>query len=84
GVRNFRLIRNKVERVLTVSDDEIRQAMLLTWEKLKLLIEPSSATVIAAIQKHPETFGGRTIGAILSGGNIHPGDWLGLTGSRAE
>jgi threonine dehydratase len=84
GVRNFRLIRNKVERVLTVSDDEIRQAMLLTWEKLKLLIEPSSATVIAAIRKHPEIFGDRQVGAILSGGNIHPGDWLGLTGSRAE
>jgi threonine dehydratase len=79
GVRNFRLIRDGVERVLTVSDEEIGRAMLLTWEKLKLLIEPSSATVIAALGKYPDIFAGRTVGAIISGGNIHPADWLSLT-----
>lgn len=81
GQRNFRIIRDHVKAVLTVSDDEIREAMVLTWSTLKLLIEPSSATVIAAIRKHPELFGGRKVGAILSGGNIHPADWLALTGA---
>jgi threonine dehydratase len=46
---------------------------------MKMLIEPSSATVLAAISKHPEIFAGRKVGAILSGGNIHPAEWLRLT-----
>jgi threonine dehydratase len=79
GVRNFRVIRNEVSRVLTVSDNDIRAAMVLFWQKLKMLIEPSSATVIAAIRNHPDIFGGKKVGAIISGGNIHPADWLELT-----
>jgi threonine dehydratase len=64
---------------LTVSDNDIRAAMVLFWQKLKMLIEPSSATVIAAIRNHPEIFGGKKVGTIISGGNIHPADWLELT-----
>ena len=79
GVRNFAVIRDSVNQVLTVSDDDIRRAMLLFWQKMKILIEPSSATVIAAIQNHPEIFAGKKVGAIISGGNIHPSDWLDLT-----
>ena len=79
GQRNFQVIRNDVKQVLTVSDDEIRRAMILFWQKMKILIEPSSATVLAAISKHPEWFAGRKVGAILSGGNIHPAEWLRLT-----
>ena len=78
GVRNFRVIRDQVSRVLTVSDEDIRSAMILFWEKLKILIEPSSATVIAAIRNHPEIFAGKKVGAVISGGNIHPADWLEL------
>ncbi len=66
--------------IFTVSDDDIRAAMVLFWQKLKLLIEPSSATVIAAVRNHPEVFGGRKVGAVISGGNIHPSDWVELTG----
>jgi threonine dehydratase len=84
GQRNFLVIRDHVKRVLTVSDDEIRSAMTLVWQTLRLVIEPSSATVIAAIAKHPELFGGHKIGAIISGGNIHPADWCALTGAAAE
>jgi threonine dehydratase len=81
GVRNFRVIRDEVSRVLTVSDDDIRSAMILFWQTLKILIEPSSATVIAAVRNHPEIFADKKVGAIISGGNIHPADWLELTGS---
>ena len=81
GVRNFRVIRDQVSRVLTVSDDDIRSAMILFWQKLKILIEPSSATVIAAVRNHPEIFADKKVGAVISGGNIHPADWLELTGS---
>ena len=79
GVRNFLVIRNEVSRVLTVSDNDIRESMILFWEKLKILIEPSSATVIAAVRNYPELFEGKKVGAVISGGNIHPADWLTLT-----
>jgi threonine dehydratase len=81
GRRNFAVIRESVKAVLLVSDDEIRAAMALFWRHLKMLIEPSSATVVAAIGKHPELFAGRKVGAIVSGGNVHPSQWLELTGS---
>jgi threonine dehydratase len=79
GVRNFKVIRESVRQVLTVSDDDIRHGMDLFWRKLKILIEPSSATVIAAIRNHPELFAGKKVGVIISGGNIHPSDWAELT-----
>jgi threonine dehydratase len=79
GVRNFAVIRQHVKQVFTVSDADIGEAMNLFWRHLKMLIEPSSATVIAALRNHPETFAGRKVGAIITGGNIHPADWLELT-----
>jgi threonine dehydratase len=79
GLRNFAVIRDSVKEVLTVSDDDIRKAMVLFWEKMKILIEPSSATVIAAIHNHPDRFEGKKVGAIISGGNIHPSDWVSVT-----
>jgi threonine dehydratase len=81
GVRNFHVISTRVNRVLTVSDDDLRKAMILFWTKLKILIEPSSATVIAAVRNHPEIFAGREVGVLISGGNIHPTEWVRLTAS---
>jgi threonine dehydratase len=75
GVRNFAIIRSRVRAVLAVNDTEIRQAMLLFWRCFKLTIEPSSATVIAAIRRYPERFQGRKVGVVISGGNIHPSLW---------
>lgn len=83
GVRNFIIISRQVRRVLTVSDDDIRAAMLLFWQRLKMTIEPSSATVIAAVRNHPEVFGGKKVGAIITGGNIHPAEWLAVSGAPA-
>ena len=82
GQRNFEVIQKQVKQVLTVSDDEIRRAMVLFWKVLKMPIEPSSATVIAALKKYPEIFAGKKVGTVLSGGNIHPLDWVELTGYR--
>ncbi len=67
-----------------MSDDEIRAAMRLFWQTTRLLIEPSSATVIAAVARYPDLFAGRTVGVVISGGNIHPADWLQLTGSGPD
>jgi threonine dehydratase len=82
GVRNFCLIKRHVKRVLTVTDDEIRAAMRLVWQHLRLLIEPSSAVVVAALQNDPESFAGRRVGAIISGANIAPSDWVALTAGK--
>lgn len=81
GVMNFHVIRQHVKQVFTVSDEDIRRMMVLFWENLKMLIEPSSATVLAAIANQPGTFAGNKVGAIITGGNIHPADWLQLTGA---
>ena len=44
--------------------------MRLLWERLKLLVEPSSAIVFAAVLRNRERFAGRRVGLILSGGNV--------------
>lgn len=69
GVRNFETIGRLVSRIVTVSDEAIVEAMRFTWERTKQLIEPSAATVIAALLTGDESFRGRRIGVILSGGN---------------
>lgn len=84
GVRNFAIIQQHVTQVLTVTDDEIRSAMTLFWAHLRMLIEPSSAVAIAAVRKHPELFAGRRVGAIISGANIEPADWVSLLGAKNE
>lgn len=78
GVRNFAVISTRVRQVLTVSDDDICRAMSLFWKEMRMTIEPSSATVIAAVGNHPEVFRGKKVGAIISGGNIHPAAWASL------
>ncbi len=70
GEINFRIIRSDVTGVLTVSDDEIVEAMQWLYERTRLLVEPSSATVVAALRRDPGRFRGRRVGVILSGGNL--------------
>jgi threonine dehydratase len=70
GEFTFPLIREFVDDVLTVSEAGIIAGMEQVWRTLDMLIEPSSATVIAAIMEHPERFRGRSVGAIISGGNV--------------
>lgn len=70
GVLNFEIIRNNVDRVITVSESGIVDAMALVWQQFRMLIEPSSATVIAAIMASPEHFSGLRVGAVISGGNV--------------
>jgi threonine dehydratase len=72
GVLNFSIIKDGVERVLTVSERGIVEAMAFTWRHFRMLIEPSSATVVAAMLEHPGHFAGRQVGAIISGGNLDP------------
>lgn len=70
GAINFELLTRHAIRVLPVADSETIAAMRLIWQRLKLVVEPSSAIVLAAILRHRELFVGRRVGVILSGGNV--------------
>lgn len=70
GVLNFEIIRDNVDKVITVSEAGIIGSMALVWQRFRMLVEPSSATVIAAILASPEDFSGQRVGAIISGGNV--------------
>jgi len=56
--------------VLTVTDDEIRAAMRFAFERLKLVVEPSGASALAALLHGKIDAGGARVGVILSGGNV--------------
>ncbi len=70
GAINFGILRNSNARVLTVDDAQTVRAMRLLWTRGKQLVEPSSATVLAAVLANPALFAGRKVGLLLSGGNV--------------
>lgn len=70
GIINYNIIKNKVDEILTVSDKEIIKAMKLIWERMKIIVEPSSATVLAAVIRYNSLFNNKKVGLILSGGNV--------------
>ncbi len=70
GAKNFDVIAHHVQGILLASDDEIVAAMRLLWSRMKLVVEPSAAITLSVIQKHPEVFAGKRVGAILTGGNV--------------
>lgn len=67
--RTFAILRSHVERIVTVDEHEIVEAMRFTWERTKQVIEPSSAVAVAAARKAEELRGLR-VGIVLSGGNV--------------
>jgi threonine dehydratase len=70
GVLNFALLRRYVDDVVTVSEREIVNAMRITLQDLKLLIEPSSAVAVAALLAGRLGASGQRIGVVVSGGNV--------------
>lgn len=70
GERPFQLIQKNVSAIPTVSEDSIVNAMLLVWQVLKIIIEPSCAVPVAALLDGFAPARGKRIGVILSGGNV--------------
>lgn len=66
----FKIISDKVDDILTVSEKSIITAMRLIWERMKIIIEPSSAVPLAAVLENPLLFKDKKTGIILSGGNV--------------
>lgn len=70
GHLNFELVRTLVDEIVTVPDAATLTAMRDLWAILKVVVEPSSATVLAAARARRDTLAGQRIGLVLSGGNV--------------
>lgn len=70
GDKTFPIIYQHVKTVITVSDEEIINAMKLVWEKLKVIVEPSGVVSFAAVLRAPEKLQKKKVGVVFSGGNV--------------
>src|SRR5439155_10950775 len=72
GELTWPIIRDQVERVFTVTDDQIRAAMRLVWERMKLIVEPSGAVGAAVVlsDEFKALPGLAKVGVVFSGGNV--------------
>ena len=66
----WHFVSNYVTDILTATEEEIVAAMKLTWTHMKIIIEPSCAVPLAVILKNKEIFAGKTVGVIITGGNV--------------
>jgi threonine dehydratase len=66
----FTVIRKNVNSIFTAKENSIIESMLLVWERMKIIIEPSSATALGIIRENPGYFRGKKTGLIISGGNV--------------
>lgn len=70
GDQNFPIILENVDEIIRVSEEEIKAALQLIWERMKIVVEASSAVPLAAILKEKDRFQNKNIGIIISGGNV--------------
>ncbi|MGQ9814321.1 MAG: pyridoxal-phosphate dependent enzyme [Candidatus Roseilinea sp.] len=68
--KTFPIIQRLVSDIVTVEEEEIVHAMRLVWERMKIVIEPSSAVPVAALLSGRLSVADRNVGVILSGGNV--------------
>jgi len=68
--RTLDIIQAHVTDIILVSEDEIKAALRLVYERMKIIIEPSCAVPLAAVLKNADLFKGKKVGIILTGGNV--------------
>lgn len=66
----WHFVSRHVTDVFTATEQEIIDAMKLTWKRMKIIIEASCAVPLATILANPEVFRGRKVGVIITGGNV--------------
>ncbi len=66
----WHFVKTHVSDILTASEEEIIAAMKLIWQRMKIVMEPSSAVPLATILKNPDVFAGKRVGVIITGGNV--------------
>jgi threonine dehydratase len=70
GDKTYSIIKEYIKDIFTVTEEDIVAAMHFAWERMKIVIEPSSAVAIAALIKRKEVFSGQKVGVIVTGGNV--------------
>jgi threonine dehydratase len=70
GPLTFKITLEYVDDIICAGEESIIRAMRLIWERMKLIVEPSSAVPLAVILENPELFRGKRTGIILTGGNV--------------
>ena len=66
----WHFVKNHVTDILTASEQEIVDAMKITWKYLRVVMEPSCAVPLATILKNPDVFRGKRVGVVITGGNV--------------
>ena len=66
----WHFVSRHVTDILTATEEEIIDAMKLTWQRMKIVMEPSCAVPLATILKNREVFAGKRVGVIITGGNV--------------
>jgi threonine dehydratase len=74
GSNNFPIIKEHVSGIIRVTEEEIVSAMRLIWERMKIIVEPSSAVALAALLRDKANFRGQKVGILISGGNVDLGN----------
>ena len=64
------LVEDNEGDIFLVTEDEIKAALRLVYERMKIVVEPSCVVPLAAVLKHKDLFKGKKIGIILTGGNV--------------
>ena len=75
GELTLPILRRSVKGFFVVDEEEIVQAMHFVYERLKVVIEPSSAVALAPLLRHEAGLVGRRVGVVLTGGNM---EWSGV------
>ncbi len=70
GKLTFPLVRQNVDDMVTVSDEDLVRAMRFAWERMKLVVEPTGVLGLAAAFSRKVDVEGKRVGVILSGGNV--------------
>jgi threonine dehydratase len=76
GSSAFRIIREKVDQIMTVSEEEIVDAIQFIWERMKLVVEPSGAVSLAGVLSKQIDLESTRVGIIISGGNTDLTDFF--------
>lgn len=84
GALTFEVNRRQINEILLVEDQALIDTMAFLFERLKIVVEPSGASALAAVLAHPERFADRRVGVVLSGGNVDVGRFTALiAGARS-
>jgi threonine dehydratase len=84
GTNSFEIIKDKVDDIITVTEEEIVNAMELIWSRMKLVVEPSGAVSLAGVLSEKIDINSKKVGIIISGGNIDLTNFFNLIRNKIE